>query len=364
MFILTVCSVDSLRRLRIVTTAIVLLSLILVFQGIAAYHFGYKETTFLYDPSTRGASTSASDDEPDEGGNLLPAESSESADDDDAESDQVVRIRGLGVLHDPNDLAAGLVVALALLGAGWVPGARLRNVLLVVAPGIAFGYGVFLTHSRGGTLALVVTLAGTFARRLKRQTTILVMIGLLGAVVAMDFAGGRKLLSPSDESASERITAWTEGLEMLKSSPILGIGYGQFFEYHTLTAHNSLVLCFAETGIVGYFSWLGLLVITFGQLHGLSSIAGEEPVDATLRNWAATLQLALLGFMTAAFFLSRTYIPMLYLVVGLSVALILIARQLNRPVWSPALPRLAAIVLGSEAASILVIYVVVKLRLM
>ena len=360
MFVLTVCAVDSIRKLSRVAITMVLLSLVLVGQGVAAYHAGYRTDLFLFDPASRDVSST--DWEPgDEDNTMSPDEDDYS---DVSDGDLAVRIRGLGVMHDPNDLAVGLVVALALVTAAWIPGARRRNVLLVIVPGIAFCYGVFLTHSRGGTLALLVTLGGAFARRLNRRTTIALVAVLVVGVIVLDFAGGRRLITPSDESASERIVAWTEGIEMLKMSPLFGIGYAQFLDYHTLTAHNAMVLCFAETGLVGYFFWSGLLVITLVQLHKLTTLPGTEPIDATIRKWAGSLQLAMAGFLTAAFFLSRTYIPLLYLVVGLSVALIQIARQENRPVWSTSVPQLGAIVVGCEAASLLVIYTIVKLHLL
>ncbi len=85
--------------------------------------------------------------------------------------------------------------------------------------------------------------------------------------MALDF-GGRSLSIELDESASERLVAWTEGLEMLKAQPILGVGYGQFLDHHTLTAHNSLVLCFAETGLLGCFFWVGLFVVTCSSCNG------------------------------------------------------------------------------------------------
>ena len=150
---------------------------------------------------------------------------------------------------------------------------------------------------------------------------------------------------------------------MLKNQPLLGVGYGLFIDHYELTAHNSLVLCFAETGLIGYFFWFGLVLITFAQLHGLKNLSGQEPIDTDLRRWASALQLSMVGFMSAAMFLSRTFIPMLYLLIGLSVALTLIARQAMRPVWMPTFPRLGSLVLAAEVASIAIIYVVVKLHL-
>jgi O-antigen ligase len=150
---------------------------------------------------------------------------------------------------------------------------------------------------------------------------------------------------------------------MLKSQPILGIGYGQFLEHHTLTAHNSFVLCFAETGLVGYFFWLGIIVITLVQLRALTKLAGTEPLDGDLRKWAKALQLSVIGFLTAACFLSRTFVPMLYLILGLSAALVLVAKQANKPLRMPSPPRLGTLVLAVEFATIAVVYVIVKLHL-
>jgi hypothetical protein len=71
----------------------------------------------------------------------------------------------------------------------------------------------------------------------------------------------------------------------------------------------------------------------------------------------------LLCFLTAAFFLSRTFVPLLYLLLGLGVAITLIARNDGQQVWSPSLPRLAAIIAGVEVISIVGIYLIVKFSL-
>src|SRR5262249_38632092 len=114
MFVLTVCAVDSLRKLKVAATLIGVLSLVLVLQGVAAYHFGYHADMFLFDPVTRaeyvaGADTDTESEHTDSTGS--------EGEDPDAELDQgstQVRVRGLGLLHDPNDLALGLVFAVPL----------------------------------------------------------------------------------------------------------------------------------------------------------------------------------------------------------------------------------------------------------
>src|SRR5262249_19411080 len=323
------------------------LSTIVLAQGAAAYHFGYTARTFVIDRSTRGDDDppSATDDEEDPG--AVDEAVIEDVRDEDEQPDSR-RIRGLGMMHDPNDLATGMVVALGLAAGAWRGGRRPRDLLLAAAAG-ALVYGIYLTHSRGGAgpLGVVVMLWRFAAGRAGRLPALLLLAALAAGVSAVDF-GGRSLSMEPDESASGRLEAWTEGLEMLKEQPMLGVGYGQFEDHHTLTAHNSLVLCFAETGLLGCFFWVALFVVTLLELRRLKNLPDQEPFDDDVRRWAGALQLSLVGFMAAAFFLSRTFAPILYLVLGLCAALAAIARNEGRSVALPALPELGMLVLASE----------------
>lgn len=363
-FVLAICGVTTLARLRLVAGCVIALTLTLAVQGAAAYHFGYHTRMFLLDPGARSddPAASAADVPADADADL---EAIGAPPDDLVESDEegpgVPRIRGLGLMHDPNDLAMGMIVAIGLIGGAWRPRPEIRNALLVAAAG-ALVYGIYLTRSRGGAVALVVVLWRFTATRLGRVPALALLVVLATGALAVDY-GGRSI-AVQDESASERVVAWTEGLEMLKAQPILGVGYGQFLDHHTLTAHNSLVLCFAETGLVGCFFWVGLLVVTAIELHGVSRLPGDEPFDHAARQWAEGLQLALIGFLTAAFFLSRTFVPILYLIVGLSAALAAIARNENRSIPLPALPQLGTLVLACELAGIASVYAIVKLNVL
>jgi hypothetical protein len=358
MCVLAIGSVTSVRRLRIAAGCVIALTVAVMLQGAAAYHFGGSEM-FLIDQTTKGEGTPTVAAE--DGTDLDAVEQASDDSPDENEEVRYRRIRGLGTMHDPNDLALGMIVALGLIGGAWTATPRFRSVTLTAAAG-ALVYGVYLTRSRGGALALVLVLWRFAAKRVGRIPALLLLVALFVGTTTLDF-GGRSLSIQPDESASDRIVAWTEGLEMLKAQPILGVGYGQFSDYHTLTAHNSLVLCFAETGLVGCFLWVGLLVVTLLELHRLKNLPGDEPFDELSRQSAEGLQLALTGFMTAAFFLSRTFVPTLYLIVGLAAALAAIARSAGRSIPLPPLPELGAFVLASELGSIAFVYAIVKLHL-
>jgi putative inorganic carbon (HCO3(-)) transporter len=369
-FVLALCGVTSFARLRLAAGLVIVLTTALVLQGAAAYHLGLNSHLFLLDRAGIALAMSGDPDTPIETAVVDDVEAeatdsqaesiSETAEDDEAPD--IVRIRALGFMHDPNDLALGIVVAfgltLGLMGGIWTPARNWRHLLLAGAA-VAMVYGIHLTRSRGGAVAMVIVLWRFASRRVGALPALVVLATLGLGVMARDY-GGRALSTDLDESASERIVAWTEGFEMLKESPILGVGYGGFSDHHTLTAHNSLVLCFAETGLVGCFFWVGLIVVTLLELHGLTNLPGTERFDEMARQWAEGLQLALIGLLVAAFFLSRTFVPTLYLILGLAAALAAIARAGNRSVPLPALPELGMRVLACEFGAIALVYAIVK----
>jgi putative inorganic carbon (hco3(-)) transporter len=353
-FLLAMVSVTSFVRLRIAAACVIVLTMTVMLQGTAAYHLGYNTRLFLMDRPTSEEPTAADvGDEAD----------SDQVSDDTAEWDEQrdrTRIRALGFMNDPNDLAMGMIVALGLIGGAWKPRLRVRQLILAATAG-ALVYGIYLTRSRGGAVALLVVFWRFAASRIGRVPAFVLVVALGAGAMAIDF-GGRSLSMELDESASERLVAWREGFEMLKTQPILGVGYSRFLDHHTLTAHNSLVLAFAETGLLGSFFWVALFVVTLLELQRLKNLPGHEPFDDRARQWAEGLQLSLFGFMTAAVFLSRTFVPTLYLIVGLSAALAAIARAANRPISLPPLPALGLLVLACEIGSIGVIYTIVKLH--
>src|SRR5690606_25337016 len=136
------------------------------------------------------------------------------------------------------------------------------------------------------------------------------------AAIATGATGGRGY-SAGEASAGGRIEAWSEGLTMLGNHPVFGVGYGNFGEHHDYTAHNSFVLAFSELGLVGYVFWLALLVLAFRELAIARAISEPESDEA---RWSRLLQFSLVGFLVCALFLSRSFVPTLYLLLGLCYA--------------------------------------------
>jgi len=233
----------------------------------------------------------------------------------------VSRINWIGIFSDPNDLALIFVVAagIVLSFSFGKKEAFLRFISFGIL-GLLF-YGIYLTNSRGGLLALMVTVYFFFVKR----TGKFVLGGIVGGILAFVvlFFGPSRMgsISVAEASAFSRIELWYQGIVMLKSNPLFGVGYNMYMEELPQTAHNSYILAAAELGLFGYFCWIALI---FSSFKGLSFV---QQNDRELYNYALGLQSSLIGFCAAACFLSRTYIIVPYLLFALSGALVYIAQK-------------------------------------
>jgi O-antigen ligase len=327
-FYLVLATITNLKEIRRLGIVLGLSSLFLAAQGIAAVHLGFRQDLFIILQSTP------------EPGVFLP------------------RVRALGFFADPNDMAQALLVSMPIIGLAWKKRAFFRNLLLVLIPYAILLYGIYLTKSRGGILGLLVLSLFTLQRRMGKMVSLVLTGGIVMGLMALDFTGGRGF-SSGESSASTRIDAWYAGMEMLRSSPVLGVGYDQFTEYHRHTAHNSFVLCFAELGLLGYFLWLAILIIT---IRDLAPVARKDaPYDEDIRRWARAIQLSLYAFLATSWFLSRTYVVTLYLLIAMSIVIVHFAKESESAEERVKLPWW--MVTGfAQAATIVVIWLTVRLR--
>jgi O-antigen ligase len=282
---------------------------------------------------------------------------------------QETRIQYVGIFNDPNDLGLLFVMvvpmALFLGSRGGLLG--FRRVFWWSATA-ALLYGIYLTTSRGALLALVALGAAWVWRRRGVVMAALLGVGMLGGIMMLPSRLSE--LDASESSAAGRVDAWYSGLEMFISRPLFGIGPGQFADNNgNLTAHNSFVLVIAETGIIGYTLWLAF--VGYGFMMMLAVLrhqpeladAGAEADWKLERSIAMTLLMSQVGFFTAAFFLSRSYVILLYLLAALVLGYYTGARERY-----PSLPRFE---LGRDlirwpvlaVASIVGLYIIVKILL-
>ncbi len=269
------------------------------------------------------------------------------------------RIRYIGIFNDPNDVGLVFVCSLpmAFYLLSWY-----RNLFAKLFFAAVIGtilYGIVLTNSRGTTLATAV-LAGLYLWRHQG----VVKTAIFGAAiipVILLMSTRIDTISASEESAHGRIEAWYEGFQMLKANPLFGVGFDRFTEHYPITAHNSFMLALAELGTFGYILWFSFVLSSMAMMLYLYSPSlskrekkeswedlvgqySEETVDdksppsdaekieitdddTTAPAWeisredstiANVIFFTFVGFATSAFFLSRTYNVVLFILCAMA----------------------------------------------
>ena len=328
----------------------------------------------------------------------------------------IYRHRGLGVLADPNDLCLLLVTVLPLMWMFWKKRHAFNNLVFTIVPSLLLVVGIYFTHSRGGAIALLAVVFYGFKDRLG-----LVFSSIIGGlttlgVFALNFTGGRGI----NDDDGGRIALWSQALDAFKAHPFFGVGMNKFSDYSDvgLTAHNSYVLCLAELGLFGYLFWMGTIVSGWNGLGGIVKASapsepeegdgfeqnappygvamkktgfGGEPFaisspkavsmatgathadfplmkeendesnDEGLVTAVKCSRAAFVGLLVSAFFLSRTYSMVFYILFGMAAALQMIYRR-GHPEVSISFGKFLRSVTSIIFLSILGLYLFVRFR--
>jgi hypothetical protein len=225
------------------------------------------------------------------------------------------RVRWRGVLADPNELSLAIGSAFAFCFAlVSISRTKIKHLFFLGMLGLA-GYCVVQTQSRGGVLVLLAVMGVYFVRRYGMKGIFAgACMGL--PLVMMGGRGGEE----AESSTLERLGALYEGVNMVRESPIFGVGQGHFTDHHFITAHNSYLLAAAELGIPGMFLW-SLLVYVSMKIPYTVAFRFVPHVDRRFKPFAMALFVSFCGILIGIAFLSFCYHAMLFIYFGLAGAL-------------------------------------------
>jgi hypothetical protein len=225
------------------------------------------------------------------------------------------RVRYVGVLNDPNETSLAVSIAIPFAIVAFQRRRSALRLLVVVASIALAAATVILSGSRSGQLVFLAVLGVYFLHRYGTRRLWL-GVPLVLPVLLLGGRGGEEAAS----SSTERLECAAEGIQMFRDSPLLGVGYGQFTEHHTLTAHNSFVLAPAELGVLGMVAWAMVFWISF-KICLAALRAVRQPEGAVAREWALALLASCAGLCVGTLFLSFNYHAVFWIVVGLTGAL-------------------------------------------
>lgn len=224
-----------------------------------------------------------------------------------------------------------------------------RRVLVLGAPITAI-FGILGCSSRGAVLGLL-SVGFVELMQSKQRARGLILIAVVGTAGWFILPAEQKLRftqAGTDQTSLNRMTYWKNGLDMVHRYPILGIGYNNWLSYYQnhygkMTGyeaygiqlpHNVFIQCMAELGYTGLFVF-GLLILcttmTNFQTRKIAR-AGPAPPNTFIVHMTFGLDAALVGFLSAGFFVTVLYYPFFWINLALTVALNAIAKSQQRAV--------------------------------
>jgi O-antigen ligase len=234
----------------------------------------------------------------------------------------ITRLEDLGMTGNSNDLGAIIAQALpfavlpAIMG-----GKHFSRKIIALATFPILMTGLWLTQSRGAMLGVLVSVITYFVVKAKNKKRARIMMAfcvplLLAFYSVLSLARNADDLQGSTESRRAFVIA---GINMGFHNPLMGVGIGNFpkvwqsyaignvVETGFRTAHNTWVLCFAETGVPGLLLLIALVVATFRR-------------GMVTKDTHPELLCALMGYSVAMSFLSHTYTFFPYVLYALIIA--------------------------------------------
>jgi hypothetical protein len=267
------------------------------------------------------------------------------------------RVRYLGVLQDPNEMALAICVGLPFAIAFFEQKkSRTRTVLLIATFALVAVCTVF-TQSRGGQMVFLAVLGAYFLKRFGWKGAFAGIL-LAAPILLLGGRGGDE----ADASSKERLECWYAGMSMFKTHPFAGVGLKQFTEHHVLTAHNSYVLAAAELGLPGFFFFSVVLYLS-AKIPLTALFKYEAVPEARIaRSWSMALVAAFAGLILGIFFLSFCYHYVLWIYIGLSGALYSAIRTHDRSYQVRVGFRELAGILAADVAIVLVMFVYTRAK--
>ena len=271
-----------------------------------------------------------------------------------------MRVEGrlVGTFADPNEYAAFCVPALLVSAAFAATASTPLRRLAFAISALVCGLGIVLSGSRGGIIAIgaalvVWTIFGGRWRRRVLTTCVAVTLILVGYVnIAASPATKARFATLTQgerygaSAGTGREDIWEVGLRAYRDHPTKGAGIGtytqatprylaqpglvrrgDFFTETPKVAHNLYLHILVEIGTVGLALFLGIIATCLAAVARAARLF-ERAGDTTLELVSRTLLAGTTGLLVADFFISGQYQRVLWILLGLCVGMLGVARTL------------------------------------
>ena len=255
------------------------------------------------------------------------------------------RIGGPDSFND-NEASAHVIPMLPFLALYFWYGNKWQRIVAIVAAPFIVNL-LILTNSRGAVIGIVVAAAAgvlltEWRLRLRLAVIVALFVPLALTLVDQRFIDRQMTLLHfaedgtdsqavrQDGAANDRILSWAGALTLIGERPF-GVGGGGYdflspiyaravVEEHQgqpRAVHNTYLWAAADWGIPGFVALMGFIVSGLLSLHRIRRQTRNE----RLKLESLALEVGLIAFLGAAFFVNRMYAEILYWLVALAAAL-------------------------------------------
>lgn len=272
--------------------------------------------------------------------------------------------RATGTIGDPNELAAALVVGLAIATA-FAVNRHVKTALrgMSAASAVLCLAGILLSLSRGGLigvgagLLIAVVVGGRWRWRVLAVCGAVAFLGIGYFAFVASLPAKERVLNVSG-GGTGRLDLWTVGLRMVSAHPVQGVGTGQFANssVHYLlrpgviergdfilstpkVAHNTYLNIVSELGFVGGALFAAILIACIASLWQAIQRTrrdGDEKLEILLRG----LLVGMGGYFVTLMFISENYAKLLWILLALGPTLLAVVR--STPEWRASASRARA----------------------
>lgn len=268
--------------------------------------------------------------------------------------------RLIGPLADPNFYGQILVAVLPLAVYRALDARRVSSRLVAGGASLLIAFAILNTYSRGAFLAMALILVLIAIER-RVRLSVLLLLGVAGLVIlplmpagftarleTLSIITGEDDTVHSEDSFRGRTSEILAGLNMFLDHPLLGVGVANYpLQYQAYAsrlglerrtenreAHSLYVETAAETGLAGILAFAGLFLSLLVGLQQARRRLARLLADEAWGGWIASVQFAILGYLTTSLFLHGDYLRYLWLFVALGIAAIHLVDYFER--FSPA----------------------------
>jgi O-antigen ligase len=245
----------------------------------------------------------------------------------------------VGGTYDVNDLALLFVVTLPFAFFMLKESTTLQRLLLLAASALMV-LGIIKSGSRGGFLGLLIISALLLIRSSKQARKYALIAILGGAIIFVAAAPGAywarigTIFSLENDYnmnlQTGRKKVWENGLKMIASRPLTGVGINSFQVAHAdysgtkinISPHNSFLQIAAELGIPGFLLFVMIIFTSIFAARRVRRLIKEGSLPQELWWLSAAIEVSFIGFIIPAALLTHAYSPIFCFLTGISASLV------------------------------------------